>query len=174
MSYTYDECLYHIADNITFLIEEIEIINIIINKLVVKEKIDKILIAINDFTIKYEFYKKIPKLTNISSNLINNLNSHYITDKYSNNALYYSQQLLITILLSLSNETIEEINDLIDDTCDDDIDYINDVDENDNIIEFTSINFIEEVKILLRENMKPYDISEISPKRKRIINNWFN
>lgn len=171
--YSYNESIYYLADNITFLIEEIEVINTIINKLVIKEKIDKVLIAINDFTNKYEFDKQIPELKNIK-NYINNDNIHYITDKYNNDAIYYSQQLLITILLSLNNEAIQELNDIINDNCEDDIDFINNVDENDNIIEFQEINYIEIIKNLLKENMKPYDISFISPKRKRIINNWFN
>ena len=81
---------------------------------------------------------------------------------------------MITILLSLNNEAIEELNDIINDKCEDDIDFINNVDENDNIIKFEEINYIEIIKNLLKENMKPYDISFISPKRKRIINNWFN
>jgi hypothetical protein len=171
--YSYNESIYYLADNITFLIEEIEVINTIINKLVIKEKIDKVLIAINDFTIKYELDTQIPELKNIK-NYINNQDLHYITDKYNNDAIYYSQQLLITILLSLNNEAIQELNDIINDKCPDDIDFISNVDKNDNIIEFKEINYIEIIKNLLKENMKPYDISVISPKRKRIINNWFN
>ena len=81
---------------------------------------------------------------------------------------------MITILLSLNNDAIQELNDIINDKCEDDIDFINNVDEYDNIIKFEEINYIEIIKNLLKENMKPYDISFISLKRKRIINNWFN
>ena len=172
-SYSYNESIYYLADNITFLLEEIEVINTIINKLVIKEKIDKVLIAINDFINKYEFDKQTPELKNIK-NYINNDNIHYITDKYNNDAIYYSQQLLITILLSLNNDAIQELNDIINDKCEDDIDFINNVDKDDNIIKFEEINYIEIIKNLLKKNMKPYDISFISLKRKRIINNWFN
>ena len=61
-SYSYNESIYYLADNITFLLEEIEVINTIINKLVIKEKIDKVLIAINNFINKYEFDKQTPEL----------------------------------------------------------------------------------------------------------------
>ena len=171
-TYSYNESIYYLADNITFLIEEIEVINTIINKLVIKEKINNVLIAINDFANKYEFYKQIPELKNIKNYI--NSNIHYISDNYNNDAIYYSQQLLITILISLDNDAIQELNDIINDKCEDDIDFIHSVDENDNIIEFKEINYIEIIKKLLKENMKPYDITFISLKRKRIINNWFN